>query len=180
MPNEIISNGKKYSGNYPTNLAENVVSFESADETNPTSFQEMPQLVSPGRMKTLMRNLSIGYKNLRYLVKLFGTTDISTIGDGTVSGGLKLLNDNIVKIAKYDINRSFTANTDSGNTVNIDISSLGADFIYGVIPVMVGGVNTGIFQADVRMGGYDLEKVYIQVIPNTTQQYILHVFVFWK
>lgn len=92
MPNEIISNGKKYSGNYPTNLAENVVSFESADETNPTSFQEMPQLATPGRMKTLMHNLSIAYKNLRYLVKLFGTTDISAIGDGTVSGILKNIN----------------------------------------------------------------------------------------
>lgn len=68
MPNKIISNGKTYSATYPTDLAENVVSFESADESNPTSFQEMPPFTAPGRMKTLMHNLSIAYKNLRYIM----------------------------------------------------------------------------------------------------------------
>ena len=39
------------------------------------------------------------FKNVRYLYKMLGTTDISGIGDGTATGGLSTLNSNLDGLA---------------------------------------------------------------------------------
>lgn len=107
MPNQIIYNGKKYSGNYPTDLRNNVVTFDSEDTAEPTAWTDMPLLESNSRVKTLMGKISIAFKNLRYLAKMIGSADISAIGDGTVTGALTQLNGNIhfEEISVININR---------------------------------------------------------------------------
>lgn len=92
MGNEIIHNGKRYSATYPTDLRNNVVTFDSEDTTEPTAWTDMPLLESNSRVKTLMGKISIAFKNLRYLAKMIGSADISAIGDGTITGALTQLN----------------------------------------------------------------------------------------
>lgn len=43
----------------------------------------------------LFRKMSAMFKNIRYIAKLIGTTDISAIGDGTISGSISGINSNL-------------------------------------------------------------------------------------
>lgn len=68
------------------------VSFDSQDQANPIEWTDMPLLKSGQIFSNFFKNLSIMAKNVRYLWKMLGTTDISAIGDGTVTGAINALN----------------------------------------------------------------------------------------
>ena len=76
----------------------NTVAFTSGDATNPTGWADIAQLTSGEKHSSLMRKFSLAVKNVRYLWKLLGSTSLSGIGDGTVTGAIKALNTGIVKI----------------------------------------------------------------------------------
>lgn len=76
---------------------DNVVSFTSNDTTNPTSWSDVSALTSGEKHTSIFTKISTMFKNIRYLYKLIGTTDISAIGNGTVTGGLSALNSNFKK-----------------------------------------------------------------------------------
>ena len=73
----------------------NVVSFSSADSTSPTAWTDVAALASEEKHSSLFNKISTMFKNVRYLYKMLGTTDISGIGNGTVTGGLSTLNSNL-------------------------------------------------------------------------------------
>lgn len=61
-------------------------------------FTEAPSLEEPqsGEMvKTIFGKLKLAVKNLKTLITLIGTTDISSIGGGTVTGAISALNSNL-------------------------------------------------------------------------------------
>lgn len=66
----------------------------------PTSTQ-LTELVAGEKMSTALGKLKTAVKNVISLVKLLGTTDISKIGDGTVTGAVSSLNSNLDSISKY-------------------------------------------------------------------------------
>lgn len=74
---------------------DNIVSFTSNDTTNPTSWSDVSALTSGEKHTSIFTKISTMFKNIRYLYKLIGTTDISAIGNGTVTGGLSALNSNL-------------------------------------------------------------------------------------
>ena len=74
---------------------DNVVSFTNNDTTNPTSWSDVSALTSGEKHTSIFTKISTMFKNIRYLYKLIGTTDISAIGNGTVTGGLSALNSNL-------------------------------------------------------------------------------------
>lgn len=76
---------------------ENIVAFESADESSPTAWTSMELFKSGEKHSSLFNKVSIAIKNLRYLYKMLGTTDISTIGDGTVKGAIASQNETFTK-----------------------------------------------------------------------------------
>lgn len=75
--------------------ADNIVSFTSKDTTDPTEYTDVEILASGEKHSSLFAKISTMFKNIRYMYKMLGTTDISAIGDGTVTGGLNSINSNL-------------------------------------------------------------------------------------
>lgn len=75
----------------------NTVSFTSSDAadsdvTKSTGWETVAPLTSGEMHESFMTKFSKIVKNLRWLYKLMGTTDISSIGNGTVTNALSVLN----------------------------------------------------------------------------------------
>ena len=68
----------------------NKVTFTSYDtSTSPASLTDMPAIMQSNQTHgTLFSKLSIAMHNLRYLIRLIGSTDISSIGNGTITGAI--------------------------------------------------------------------------------------------
>ena len=78
-------------------IADNIVTFTS-DDCGPNgdpALLEIPKLTTGEKLSSLMQKVSRIANNFRYFLKMLGTTDISAIGDGTVTGGISTLNDNL-------------------------------------------------------------------------------------
>lgn len=75
---------------------DNTVTFTSNDST--TGDSTAPALLTSGETHaSILSKVSTVFKNVRWLLSKMGTTDISTLGDGTVTGALSTLNSNIYK-----------------------------------------------------------------------------------
>lgn len=79
----------------------NTVTFTSNDSL--TGDSTPPALLTSGETHaSILSKVSTVFKNVRWLLSKMGTTDISTLGDGTVTGALSILNSNIADIkGKY-------------------------------------------------------------------------------
>jgi hypothetical protein len=73
---------------------QNTVKFTSNDST--TGDSTAPSLLKSGETHaSIFSKVSTIFKNVRWLLSKMGTTDISSLGDGTVTGALSTLNSNI-------------------------------------------------------------------------------------
>ena len=79
----------------PADMVEDFTSSDVADGSA-TAWTGVNPLTSGETNKSIFAKLSQMFKNIRYLYKMLGTTDISSIGNGTVTGGLTSLNDSLV------------------------------------------------------------------------------------
>lgn len=87
---------KKIAGNSAgggVNSSENVVVFESGDNLSPEEPADIPLIKSGEPHKSLFGKLSNVAKNTRYLLKMLGATDISSIADGTLTGAANEINE---------------------------------------------------------------------------------------
>lgn len=112
---------------------DNVVSFTNNDTSNPTSWSDISVLTSGEKHTSIFTKISTMFKNIRYLYKLIGTTDISAIGNGTITGGLSTLNSN------FEINEVINNDilfTRVGNIVTM--SSQGNWTLYGTVTIPEG------------------------------------------
>lgn len=77
--------------------ADSTTTFTTSDtaDGSASSWTNVPALTSGETHKSLFAKMSQMFKNIRYLYKLLGTTDISAIGNGTVTNALSVLNANI-------------------------------------------------------------------------------------
>lgn len=73
-------------------LTDNTVAFTSGDAASPTEWTAVDVLTSGLPIKTLFSRISTIVKNVRWLYSKLGTTDISSIGGGTVTGAINSLN----------------------------------------------------------------------------------------
>ena len=71
----------------------NTVTFESSDEADPTAWKNVNVLSSKEKHSSLLKKISTMFSNVRYLYKLLGTTDISSLG--TVTQALANLDGNV-------------------------------------------------------------------------------------
>jgi len=84
-----------------------IETFTSSDALAPTDFTTMPGVLSSGETrKTIFQKLSIGMKNLRYIIGLLGTTDISELG-GTLTEAVANLNEREKALRDHNIPRLF-------------------------------------------------------------------------
>ena len=81
----------------------NTVTFTSNDSL--TGDSTPPALLTSRETHaSILSKVSTIFKNVRWLLSKMGTTDISTLGDGTVTGALSTLNSNIgTKLSNTDI-----------------------------------------------------------------------------
>lgn len=116
-----------------------------------TASTQLTELVAGEKMSTALGKIKTAVKNVISLVKLLGTTDISKIGDGTVTGAVSLLNSNLDNISKYaysttgwaDVFKQMGAMNDIGvgmtnlhNAINTTYSSSGVYDVYANGPVL--------------------------------------------
>ena len=81
------------------NTKDSVVAFTSSDvaDGSATAWTTVTKLATGEKHSSLFAKMSQMFKNVRYLYKLLGTTDISSIGNGTVTNALSVLNANLVR-----------------------------------------------------------------------------------
>lgn len=77
------------------NTAENTVVFTSADSTTATAWTDVSTLTTGEKHSSIFNKVSTMFKNIRFLYKMLGTTNISSIGDGTVTNAISTLNSNL-------------------------------------------------------------------------------------
>ena len=75
----------------PADMVEDFTSSDVADGSA-TAWTGVNPLTSGETNKSIFAKLSQMFKNIRFLYKLLGTTDISNIGNGTVTNALSVLN----------------------------------------------------------------------------------------
>lgn len=75
--------------------------FNSGDADNPTGWANVPVMESGEEHSSLWRKVSLFCKNVRYLWKLIGNTNLSGIGDGTVTGAISALNTGLFGARTY-------------------------------------------------------------------------------
>ena len=77
--------------------ASNVTSFTSSDvaDGSAPSWTNVATLTSSETHTSLFAKVSQMFKNVRYLYKMLGTTDISKIGNGTCTGAISSLNSSL-------------------------------------------------------------------------------------
>lgn len=75
--------------------SDTTVAFESNDtpDADANAWKSVATLTSGEKHSSLFAKVSQMFKNVRYLYKMLGTTDISSIGGGTVTGAISSQND---------------------------------------------------------------------------------------
>ena len=107
--------------------AENTATFTSSDvaDGSASAWTSVSKLSSGEKHSSILKKVSQMFKNVRYLYKMLGTTDISKIGNGTCTGAISSLNDGLanksyIKITKDDwsgLMGSLTPLFDTGDKV---------------------------------------------------------------
>lgn len=80
-----VAERQKWNNN---SLGDGKVAFTSGDNTNATTWTNVAKLSSGETHSGLLNKISTMIKNIRFLYKLIGTTDISKMGDGTITGNI--------------------------------------------------------------------------------------------
>ena len=85
---------------------------KTGDVSNLTAaFEEattLEELTTGEKLSSIFGKLKLAVKNLKSLIGLIGTTDISTIGDGTITGGLSDVNGKLNDLKFASISTSVT------------------------------------------------------------------------
>lgn len=93
------------------NIDEHTASFTSVDSKTSDKWTDIDALKSGEKHSSIFNKVSIMFKNIRFLYGLLGTTDISDLGDGTITNALSTLNSNL---SNYEINKMYTSFEHSG------------------------------------------------------------------
>lgn len=78
--------------------ANNVVSFTSGDSQAPDAWTNVELIKTGETHRSLLQKISKMFKNVRWLFSKLGETDITGIGDGTVTGAISALNSSMTNI----------------------------------------------------------------------------------
>ena len=94
------------------------VEFTSNDELNPSSTTSVELLTGNENWSDKLLKISKMFKNIRYLIKMLGTTDISSLSqEGTVTSAINNLNTSLNNAKQY-INALTIPGTNTSTTTN--------------------------------------------------------------
>ena len=141
------------SDTYKTTADKLIPTFTSGDSLTPTGWTDVAKLTTGSTLGNLFGAISTMIKNVRYLFAKFGTTDISSIGDGTVTGAISTLNsnfsiNNIKYVASSSDKTSHTINVPNNSLRFLVISSTSTTIhAYGIVATTsAGSVNIETMQ----------------------------------
>lgn len=157
--------------------------FTSGDTTSPTKYQEVAALTNGNALSLILNKISLMFSNVRYLFKLIGSTDISEIGDGTLTGGLSTLNSSLIEKDKdfitkvYSKNFSTTAGAWTYGIINSNISIDG----YTVVGLVVRQKDTSIAGGtDIFANMFGHYQLFYHCFSNSTFNVSIDVIVLYK
>lgn len=116
----------------PADMVEAFTSSDVADG-EATAWTGVNPLTSGETNKSIFAKLSQMFKNIRYLYKMLGTTNISALGNGTVTNALSVINNYGIKTitrsgTTFTVTRNddttFTFNQQDNNTWNANSASV--------------------------------------------------------
>ena len=84
----------------PTFLSDDVA---DDDVTTSTGWGVVTKLTSGSSLSALFNKISQMFRNIRWLYKMLGETDISTIGNGTITGAISSLNTSLPKFVDIQV-----------------------------------------------------------------------------
>lgn len=88
------------------------VEFTSYDTTlDPTTTESVALLTSSDTWGSRFQKISQMFKNIRYLLKMLGTTSISSIGNGTATGAISALGGKITSGTSISVSDFITLST---------------------------------------------------------------------
>lgn len=120
----------------------NIVTFTNGDSPSPTAWTNVDSLVTGEKHSSLLNKISTMIKNVRFLYKVLGTTDISTIGDGTVTGAIDSQNSILNEVPKSSLVEDYTG----VEPPTIDADSLGGKYTANDIEQEFTKVNSSLIK----------------------------------
>lgn len=139
--------------------ANNIVSFTSSDVADglTSAWTTVSKLSSGEKHSSIFAKVSQMFKNVRYLYKMLGTTDISKIGNGTCTGAISSLNSSLAN------HLPLSGGTMTGTIIGQHKlpGSTASDSNGMVLGVQTAG-NTGIFNGNGDGNGADVANLIIK------------------
>lgn len=165
-----------------------VVTFNSEDLTDSevSIWSPVGTLNSGETHSSIFNKVSQMFKNIRYLYKTLGTTDISSIGNGTVKGAIGTINGNL-STTTSDLKKILKIKTFTSGSITISASgtysgnlSTGAE---GYVPIGVLSFNSGnsnlvFIKIEVAVAGkvdFTLKNVTVKEASGTVRIIILYI-----
>ena len=118
---------------------DNVTTFTSSDvaDGQATAWTSVVPLASGEKHSSIFAKVSQMFKNIRYLFKMLGTTDISSIGDGTVTSAISALNVSLSKVCYSEtLSTTVSINASSRLVVSFTPSNPSGYSIVAVTPTI--------------------------------------------
>lgn len=188
MPNALYSNSEYYpvcydpqhqimSYNKDADTSESIVNFVSADSA--TGDSTAPDILTSGeRHKSIFNKISILFKNVRWLLSKMGTTDIASVGDGTVTGALSTLNSNIGWLTNVpNAKRYNTVVTASLSNISYCVVNVNIPTDYQIspqYPSLIGTLNSSVGLATITsITRYSTRQVLISFSENLNGDYLV-------
>lgn len=141
--------------------ADSTVAFTSSDvsDASATSWTSVSEMTSGETHKSIFAKISQMFKNIRFLYKLLGNTDISTIGNGTVTDILALLSASLPSDSNGFIKFKVLSGqqTVSNGTVHWEFDSPFSTSILGAVAITYG--NNSATMSGVKLLSYDRASV---------------------
>ena len=139
--------------------AENTATFTSSDvaDGSASAWTTVSKLSSGEKHSSIFAKVSQMFKNVRYLYKMLGTTDISKIGNGTCTGAISSLNSSLAN------HLPLSGGTMTGTIIGQHKlpGSTASDANGMVLGVQTTG-NTGIFNGNGDGNGADVANLIIK------------------
>lgn len=138
--------------------ASNVASFTSSDDETASSWTSVVTLTSGEKHSSIFAKVSQMFKNVRYLYKMLGTTDISGIGGGTVTGAI--VSQNIILGTKGG-SIGYASDCSLESAVNQFISDMAP-----YVPYLIHGDNIGGVPVDGTPNDVTIEVIVLNKLTN--------------
>ncbi len=144
----------------------NIVTFTSGDSTIVNEWTDVSVLASKEKHSSILAKISTMFKNLRYLYKMFGTADISAIGDGTVTGAISGLNTNLGKQLKCGVLTDTISGIPARGTTTIELNTglSSSNSIVATIPYLI---HNSYIQIECKFTSVMNSKIAVRVNNNS-------------